>query len=148
MLQCLLFNSFLVLPYIKLNKTGLQTLHLHDFFTESVKINHGFAIGVLNQGFSNAIINFLDTSKPSILRVDLKDSGPLSFSGLNAHFFKTLQMRFYYTTPLQYIHTVTKSNPGDVRVSMDLSNALSLDPIKNSLLVQYQVIESTFYLFY
>ena len=97
------------------------------------------AIGILYKNSSYAKINSHQTSKPFIVRVHLKNMESWSLSTTVNYINAALKMRFYYATSLQYVHTVTKFNPGDVRVSIDVSNKLSLDPVKSSLLVQYQV---------
>ena len=93
-----------------MNKTGLQTIHLGDFYTEPVKIQPDNAIGILYKNSSYAKINALQTGPPSILRVDLKNMESWLLNTTRDFITPTLQMRFYYTTPLQYMHTVTKSN--------------------------------------
>ena len=131
-----------------MNETGLQTIHLGDFYTEPVMIQPNHAIGILYKDSSYAKINALQSGPPSIIRVLLKNMESWSLSATENFIAATLQMRFYYTTPSQYVHTVTKSIPGDVRVSIDVSNKLSLDPVKSSLLVQYQVFIIFFTFFY
>ena len=146
---------------IKLNKTGLQVLFLRDFFAKPVYIPPGSAIGVLYKDAKYAKINTLwSQNKKNVVVLLRLENTPDSLL-LNRNVLPNpnptptptpnpnpspldhilLQMRFYYTTPLQYTHIVTKSNPGDVRVSVDVSNSMSEDPIKQSMFVQYQVCE-------